>query len=121
MLRYFGFRITSHFPCSLNCEATKEVGEVWLDVMKKMDADLADLLVEILEMPLVWSCLHGIAIVETPIFTIITNSLPTKESWTVMYNAPGKPKASAELIPLGSDVDYDKLTEAMVEQLQWRR
>lgn len=121
MLRYFGFRTTSHFPCSLDCEATKEVGEVWLDVMKKMDADLADLLVEILEMPLIWSCLHGIAIVETPIFTIITNSLPTKESWTVMYNAPGKPKASAELIPLGSDVDYDKLTEAMVEQLQWRR
>lgn len=120
MLRYNGLRTVSHFPCSLDCQESIKVGEVWLDVMQKINPDATAYLVELLEMPLIWTCLHGIAIVETPIFTIITNSMPTKERWTVMYNAPGKDKPADVLLPLGTDVDYEELTKVMVEQLQWR-
>lgn len=120
MLRYYGFRITSHFPCSLDCEKSIEVGDIWLDVMRQIDPDTTDYLLEILEMPLIWSCLHGIATVETPAFTLITNSLPTKKRWSVMYNAPGKEKPRDVLTPLGADVDFEELTEVMQKQLKLR-
>lgn len=120
MLRYYGFRTTSHFPCNLNCEGSIEMGDVWLGVMEKTNKAETDVLIEILEMPLIWSCLHGIATVETPAFTVITNSLPTKDRWTVMYNAPGKAKPRDVLTPLGSDIDFAELTKAMQEQLKLR-
>ena len=119
MLRYYGFRTTSHFPCSLNCVPTIEVGEVWLEVMKRLDSSATELLVEILELPLIWSTLHGIAVVETPLFTLITNSLPAKEKWTVMHNVPGGIKPCDVLKLPTADIDYDKLTAVMIEQLKW--
>lgn len=120
MLRYFGFRTTSHFPCSLDCEATIAIGEVWLEVMREIDPEATSYLIEILEKPLIWSCLHGIATIETPEFTGITNSLPTRERWSVLYNAPGKKKAAEVLVPLESDIDRDELTQTMLKQLKYR-
>jgi len=118
MLRYYGLRTTSHFPCKMDCQESIETGKAWLEVMRSIDPHLTDSLVEFLEMPLVWSCLHGLAIVETPIFTLITNSLPTKERWTVLYSSKGKPKARDVLTLLGDDLDLEKLTDVMVERLK---
>lgn len=86
MLRYSGYRLTSHFPCSLNCEASKEVGKVWLDTCKKIDPKGTEYLLRILTLPGEWSCLHGIAQVETPHFTIVTNSMPTRKKIAVKWD-----------------------------------
>lgn len=85
MLRYAGFRITSHFPCSLDCKASVEVGKVWMDVGSKYDPRGLEALIEILKLPGEWSCLHGIAQIETEPFTVTTNSMPTKEKWAIRW------------------------------------
>jgi hypothetical protein len=122
MLRYYGFRTTSNFPCSLDCEDTIRIGDTWLEVMRSIDLVTTDYLIEILSMPLSWSCLHGVAIVETQAFTVITNSLPTKERWTVLFNVPGQPKAMEVLTMLGEDVDLKKIAVDSKQILStWRR
>ncbi len=118
MLRYFGFRTTSHFPCSLDCEDSIAIGDVWLEVMREIDPEATSCLTEVLEKPLIWSCLHGIATIETPEFTCITNSLPTKDRWSVMHSIPGKETPRETLTPLGSDIDFGELTEIMKKQLR---
>lgn len=118
MLRYYGLRTTSHFPCRMDCKESIEVGKDWLEVMRSIDTHLTDSLIEFLEMSLVWSCLHGLAVVETPVFTLITNSLPTKERWSVLYNSKGKQKPEEVLTLLGEDINFDHLTDVMMEQLQ---
>ncbi len=118
MLRYVGLRTTSHFPCSLKCEETIKIGETWLDVMRSLNSAATDTLIELLGMPLIWSTLHGIATVETPIFTLITNSLPTKKRWIVVHNIHGGTDPAESLLLPQSDVDFDKLTKVMLEQLK---
>lgn len=85
MLRYSGFRVTSHFPCSLDCEESIRVGEKWLETMAKYDPEGTEALVEILKLPGKWSCKYGVAVVETEPFTIVTNSLPTRERWEIRW------------------------------------
>lgn len=85
MLRYAGFRLTSHFACSLDCEKSKEVGQLWMDVGREVDPRGLDALIQILSLPAEWSCLNGIAVVETEPFTIVTNSMSTKEKWAVRW------------------------------------
>lgn len=87
MLRYAGFRLTSHFPCSLQCQASIEVGKVWLEVAKRADPQGTEALLQVLSLPGEWSVLHGIAVVETPYFSIVTNSLPTRHKWVVRWKS----------------------------------
>lgn len=121
MLRYMGLRTTTHFPCSLDCEESIRIGDIWLDVMNSIDQTGTDYLIELLSMPIVWSCLHGVAIVETPIFTIITNSLPTKERWTVLFNVPGGDKPAEKMILLGADVDLPAIAKDTRKHLEAMR
>ena len=69
-LRYVGIRMVPHLPCSFSCEGSQEMAEKWalLDGM--------DTTARLLNLPITWSCLNGIAIVETPFFRISTNSNP---------------------------------------------
>lgn len=87
MLRYVGLRLTSHFACRLDCEASIEVGKSWLEVATRADPQGVEALLKLLSLPGEWSVLHGIAVVETPPFTVITNSLPTKHKWTVRWRS----------------------------------
>lgn len=121
MLRYYGLRTTSNFPCSLDCEDTIKLGDAWLEVMRSMDPVATNYLIEILSMPLAWSCLHGVTTVETPAFTLITNSLPTKERWTVLFNVAGQPKAKDVLTLLGADVDLKKIADDTRQIINNRR
>ena len=73
-LRYFGFRITPHLPCSVTCRETILMGSKWFQIMQGLDKEAAYWLKELLSLPSEWSCLNGIAIVKTPLFIGITNS-----------------------------------------------
>ena len=83
LIRYVGLRFISHLPHAFTCEASAEFGKIWYEVGRDIDRQSAEKLKEILTTPFTWSVLHGIATIETPYFTIITNSIPTKEKWTI--------------------------------------
>ena len=83
LIRYVGLRFISHLPHAFTCEASAEFGKIWYEVGRDIDRQSAEKLKEILTTPFTWSVLHGIATIETPYFTIVTNSIPTKEKWTI--------------------------------------
>lgn len=85
VFRYIGIRITSHLTCSFDCEKTKEVGAKWLECQRKIDPEAAENLLEILSLPFKWSVKWGIAIVQTPHFKIITNSVPSRCKYIVEF------------------------------------
>ena len=85
LLRYLGFRITSHLPCSFTCEETVKVGRVWLEVMCDIDPLGTDALLDVLRLPLRWRCYRGVAIVETEAFIASTNSMPTEREYIIDF------------------------------------
>lgn len=87
LLRYLGFRITSHLPCSFTCEETVRVGRVWLEVMRDMDPLGTDALLDILRLPLKWRCYRGVAIIETEAFIASTNSMPAEKEYVIEFEA----------------------------------
>ena len=87
LLRYVGFRIISHLPCSLSCEGTKKVSKnIWIPTAKKHYPLAYKYLKQILTLPGEWSVLHGVAKITTEPFTIIANSLPTKEEFKIKWD-----------------------------------
>lgn len=87
LLRYLGFRITSHLPCSFVCEDTVKVGKVWLEVMRDLDPLGTDALLDILRLPLKWRCYRGVAVVEAEAFIASTNSMPTENEYVIEFEA----------------------------------
>lgn len=85
LLRYLGFRITSHLPCSFTCEETVKVGQVWLKVMRDLDPLGTDALLDILRLPVRWRCYRGVAIIETEAFVCSTNSMPTEKEYVIDF------------------------------------
>ena len=82
----FGVRITSHLPCSIQCDDTIKIGEKWIEAIRELDEEAGEWAVEILSMPIKWSILKGIAQVETPLFFGITNSVFTEHKKEVYIN-----------------------------------
>jgi hypothetical protein len=85
LLRYLGFRVTSHLPCSFQCEETKKIGKIWLDIMRETDSLATDALLDVLRLPLTWSCLHGVAVITTDVFVLSTNSMPTSKEYAIEF------------------------------------
>ena len=74
MLRYFGIRITPHLTCSMQCKETIKWGEEWIEIMRQIDDEATDWMIELLSMPITWNVLKGVAVVDTPVFRGVTNS-----------------------------------------------
>jgi len=83
VLRYIGLRYGFHIPCSFQCAETISEMEKRHLLAVEYDAELATLLLALLKMPMTWDVLHGIANITTPLFRVITNSIPTAEKYTV--------------------------------------
>jgi len=96
LLRYNGPRFTFHIPCSTTCEASKKVAEKWVAVARKYGYhEQVDALYEVLSWPVEWNVLHGIAEVKTPVFKIVTNSVYSKEKYTVQIEGSRYPEYAA--------------------------
>ncbi|MBK7401069.1 MAG: hypothetical protein IPJ34_33655 [Myxococcales bacterium] len=79
--RWLGVRSVFHLPCSLNCEATREVGRQLRSLMIRLERGTeAEWLRQLLAAPFEYSSLHGIAITRTPIckWTHSTDALGTR-------------------------------------------
>ncbi|GAG95922.1 unnamed protein product, partial [marine sediment metagenome] len=56
------------------CKKTIKWGEEWIEVMRQIDDEATDWLIELLSMPLTWSAYKGIVIIDTPLFRAVANS-----------------------------------------------
>lgn len=83
LLRWVGVRAVPHLPCSFACEASAAMGRKLLAVGRKYGAaEQVEWLEEMLQWPVEWSALHGIAEIRTPILTVSarTDHTPTKRT-----------------------------------------
>lgn len=96
LLRYIGLRISFHIPCSFHCDKTIELALQRMRLAREINADLAKLLEALLSMPVEWDCLHGIAIIRTPIFYLIISSVPSNARHTVRMGGNFIPEESAK-------------------------
>ena len=78
-LRYSSLRVGFHISHSFDCVETVSIAKKRMNLAQKIYPDSAKLLDALLRMPMSWDAYHGIAVIKTPIFYIITSSIPTKE------------------------------------------
>ncbi len=103
LLRRIGVRAIPHFPCSFACEASRRLSGAmtqlacahghatemqWLDAM--------------LDWPMRWSALHGIAEIRTPVLKLATHTDPTAEAITLDWSGGSVPEEAAK----GLDFPY---------------
>jgi len=93
LLRYIGLRVGFHIPCSFNCAETIKGAHARLLIAK--DRDLVKLLTGLLSMPISWSALHGQAVVRTPIFYLITQTVPTHKEYRIDLKGSFMPNEAA--------------------------
>ena len=93
MLRYIGLRVGFHIPCSFHCDATIAMAKDRLQIAP--DQDLVKLLTALLSMPMSWSALHGQAVIKTPIFYLITQTVPTLKEYTIALPGEFMPREAA--------------------------
>lgn len=75
-LRYVGGRLVPFFPRSLDDVDSLKFANEWIQVARDAKADGVDDILDILRLPYEWSCNKGIAIVNTPVFKVVTGSVP---------------------------------------------
>lgn len=89
LLRWLGVRCVSHLPCSFTCPATIERAEQFLALGNASGyAEEMAWLLEMLDWPVEWSALHGIAEIKTPVVKIAALSDATSTKYIV--RRPGR-------------------------------
>jgi len=83
MLRYIGIRISFHIPCSFKCKDTIRMANERLSIIDEKRKDLIKVMEGLLRMPMSWDVYRGVAVIRTPIFYIVTNSVFSKEKYVV--------------------------------------
>jgi hypothetical protein len=84
--RWLGIRCVPHLPCRFDCVASIELAEQYIQIARDYDFDdEMDWLLEILDWPVEWSALHGIAEIKSPVLKISTQTDATPCKYTVRY------------------------------------
>lgn len=96
LLRWLGVRPVSHLPCSFHCEATND----WARRLARFGAEMGygqeiEWLYQMLNWPIRWSSLHGVAMIETPVLKIVTRSDALPEVITIDRDGPAYPAEGA--------------------------
>lgn len=93
--RYNGLRLAPHIPCSFSCEETHERVSEWLQLGRQLNIPGIDDLVALLNMPVEWNALHGVALVTTPIYRVVTNTVACHPKHVVRKHGEFIPKEAA--------------------------
>jgi hypothetical protein len=78
LLRWLGVRLVPHLPCSGQCEATLAQAQGFLAAGQRAGLDM-DAVQELLQLPVSYSSLNGVAIVETPHFRFMAGADPSPQ------------------------------------------
>lgn len=88
LLRWLGVRSVPHLPCSFDCDATVSLGRGLVNLGRQLGFDREmQWLMEMLDWPVEWSSLHGIAEVRTPVFRITTTTDAVAEKLTLQRHS----------------------------------
>ena len=94
--RWMGVRAVPHLPCSFHCPATVEFGDKLMAVGRDLGFETEmDWLEEILQWPVEWSALHGIAEVKTPLLKASTRTDATAHKFVVRRRGVRTPPEGA--------------------------
>ena len=113
-LRYNGVRLVPQLGCSMDCKPSIKLAEDWIQVARDENIDGLEELMLLLQMPVRWSCLKGIAIVDTPIYRIVTNSMPCYPEYVVEKEGLFVPEEGTKALRFPWDKaprSYDDLVE----------
>ena len=81
-----GTRAIAHWPCSLDCRKSEQLGMQFLDLGRSLGfTEEVECLMELLDWPVEWSALHGIAEIRTPVVKIAGRNDPTTERYVVRW------------------------------------
>ncbi len=103
LLRWLGPRAVFHLPCSFDCHPTAVLADIFADLARSADFHQEmEWLREILEWPVAWSALNGLAEITTPVGTIWAVTDTTAERYRVTYRGTDSEKAKDRAAaPLG--------------------
>lgn len=88
LLRWLGVRAVSHLPCSFDCKETYSIARTNIDwACENGYSQEMEWLEEMLDWPIQWSALHGIAEIRTPILKISARTDATAD--LVVVDRPG--------------------------------
>ena len=79
LLRWLGVRMVSHLPCNFQCEATAQLADDLMGAFFTYYPNESNWMRQMLEWPIRWDSLHGIAIISTPVVKIVTSTDPLSE------------------------------------------
>jgi uncharacterized protein len=85
LLRPLGIDLLGYVPCSFSCRESRERGEALLACAREAGIEAVDWLEAILDWPVEWSALHGIAEIKTAVVKLIYATDYTPAKVTVRY------------------------------------
>ncbi|WP_248962910.1 hypothetical protein [Sphaerisporangium perillae] len=95
--RWMGLRLVPHLPCDFACAATVEFGKALRQVADALGVgEQIALLDEILDWPVQWTALHGIAEIKTPVCKIVTRTDATATRYAVEREGDRYPAEGAD-------------------------
>lgn len=111
MLRWLGVRLVPHLPCSFECLETVEAADEFASLIDKIDPQVLDWIYEMLEWPIEWSALHGIAEVRTPVLTVSTRTNATGKKLVVQRDGTRYPDEGAQGLRFPFRIVSGKVTD----------
>jgi hypothetical protein len=108
MLRRLAMRAIPHLPCSFRCEASLALSKSLLAQPTAAEfSEELGWLSQMLDWPLSWSALHGVAEIRTPVLKIATNTDATGRTHILHWRGGSSPPETAR----GLQFPYRKLLE----------
>jgi hypothetical protein len=96
ILRWLGIRAVFHLPCTFRCKESAAIGRELLNWGRDLGfVDEMEWLEEMLNWPVSWSALHGIAEILTPVCRISTSTDATPIKYTVNVKGRIYPEGGA--------------------------
>ncbi len=111
LLRWLNVRLVPHLPCGFNCQSTMALGfalgELWAQMGFGQELQWAR---EMLNWPVEWSALHGVAEIRTPVVTIMTRTDWTPDKRIVRREGSSYPAEGADGLRFPYRIVRDKAT-----------
>jgi len=110
LLRWLGVRLVAHLPCAFDCAATVQMASSFAEVGRKRHfGEWVDWIYEMLEWPVEWSALHGIAEIRTPVLTISSRTNATARKLVVQRPGKTYPNEGAQGLRFPFRIVKDKI------------
>jgi hypothetical protein len=94
--RWMGVRAVPHLPCSFQCAATVAFADRLIEVGRACGyEDEMDWMLDILDWPVQWSALHGIAEIKTPVLKVSARTDATPVDYVVRRAGRSSPQEGA--------------------------